>query len=183
MNKIENIDFKHLYIVNYPKLKRFAIEYILSEDEAEDIVQDVFLALWDKKEALDMPVNIIAFLFTATRNRCLDYLRHQNVIKKNFANLHEQQRSVIAINTLALEEFDQSILEEDIEDILSRAINSLPEKCKEIFTKVRLEGKKHKEVAETLNISTHTIEAQMNIAYKKLRVQLRKYIPLLLFLV
>ena len=83
----------------------------------------------------------------------------------------------------SLELFDQSmLLEQDIERIITEAIDSLPEKCREIFIKSKIEGKKQKEIAEELNISLKTVENQMNIAYKKIRVELKDYLPLLIFL-
>jgi len=66
--------------------------------------------------------------------------------------------------------------------IISRALDSLSDKCREIFIMNKLEGKKQKQIAEELNISINTVETQMGIAYKKLRVELKDYMPLLLFL-
>jgi RNA polymerase sigma factor (sigma-70 family) len=81
-----------------------------------------------------------------------------------------------------LELFDQSLLsEQDIEKIISEVINSLPEKCREIFIKSKIEGKKQKDIAVEMNISLKTVENQMNIAYKKLKSELKDYLPLLLF--
>ena len=72
--------------------------------------------------------------------------------------------------------------EESIEQILSKAIDALPEKCREIFIKNKIEGKKQKEIAAELNISINTVETQMGIAYKKLKTELKDYFPLFLFL-
>ena len=83
----------------------------------------------------------------------------------------------------SLEHFDLDILEEkSIEQILSKAIDALPEKCREIFIKNKIEGKKQKEIAMELNISVNTVETQMGIAYKKLKTELKDYFPLFLFL-
>jgi RNA polymerase sigma-70 factor (ECF subfamily) len=184
LENIENIDFEQVYVAHYSRMKRFAMEYILQEEDAENIVQDVFLQLWENKQIIKMPVNLVAFLFTATKNKCLDYLKHQKVVLKATSILMEEQKLAMEMNLDALETFDQSIFGgDDVETILTEAINSLPEKCREIFIKSRLEGKKHKEIAAELNISTHTIEAQMNIALKKIRAQLKNYLPLLIFIV
>ena len=184
MESIENLDFKQVYVTHYFKMKRFAKEYVLIEEEAENIVQDVFLRLWENREIIRMPVNLMAFLFTATKNRCMDYLKHQKVVMKATNILLEEQKMTMDMNLDALEAFDQSIFaEKDVETLLTNAINSLPEKCREIFIKSQLEGKKHKEIANELDISTHTIEAQINIAFKKLREQLKNYLPLLIFIV
>jgi RNA polymerase sigma-70 factor (ECF subfamily) len=179
----EHIDFEKIYIAHFAKMKRFAKEYVLSGEEAENIVQGVFLELWEKKEILSMPVNLIAFLFTAVKNRCLDYLRHQVVVKETKNKLQEEQRIMLRMKFNSLEAFDQSIFsEKDIETVLFKAIATLPEKCREIFIKSRIKGEKQKDIARELNISIHTVETQMNIAYKKLRTELKNYLPLLLFL-
>ncbi len=183
MESIGNIDFKNVYVAHYSKMKRFAKEYVLLEEDAENIVQDVFLQLWENKQIIKMPINMVAFLFTATKNRCLDYLKHKKVVLKATNTLMEEQKITMEMNLESLEAFDQSVFAENtVESILTNAIDSLPEKCREIFIKSRLEGKKHKEIAAELNISTHTIEAQMNIALKKIRQQLKNYLPLLIFI-
>jgi RNA polymerase sigma-70 factor (ECF subfamily) len=184
MEKLENLDFKQVYVTHYSKMKRFAKEYVLIEEEAENIVQDVFIQLWENREIIRMPVNLVAFLFTAVKNRCLDFLKHQQVVVKATQILMEEQKMTMEMNLEALETFDQAVFaESDIETLLTNAINALPEKCREIFIKSRLEGKKHKEIAAELNISIHTIEAQMNIALKKLREQLKNYLLLFIFII
>ncbi len=164
-------------------MKRFAEEYILSGEDAENIVQDVFLELWEKRDVLSMPINMTAFLFTSVKNRCIDYLRHKVVVGKIAKKIREEQLLILKMKFESLEAFDRDIsLNDDIETALTRAVDSLPEKCRRIFIKSRIEGKKQKEIATELNISVHTVETQMTIAYKKLRSALKNYLPLLLFL-
>ena len=180
----ENIDFEKVYVAHFSKMKRFAKEYVLSEDEAENIVQDVFLELWEKRAVLSMPVNLMAFLFTATKNRCIDHLRHRTLVRETANKLLEEQQLILKMKFDSLEAFNQDFLtENDIEDILNKAIDVLPEKCRQIFIKSRIEGKKQKEIAAELDISVNTVETQMGIAYKKLREELKEYLPLLIFLI
>lgn len=83
----------------------------------------------------------------------------------------------------SLEYLDDKIFSQnDIESIVENAINSLPEKCREIFVLNKIEGKKQKQIAQELNISIHTVESQMAIANKRLRELLKDYVPLLIFL-
>ena len=97
--------------------------------------------------------------------------------------MREEYRLTLQMKYYSLEELDEGIFEkDDIEQLLSRIINSLPEKCKSIFLKSKLEGKKQKEIAEEMNISINTVETQMGIAYKKLRNELKNHISLFLFL-
>jgi RNA polymerase sigma-70 factor (family 1) len=178
-----NISFEDIYLTYFSKMKYFAKEYVVSEEDAENIVQDVFMELWEKREALTMHTNLIAFLFTAIKNRCLNHLRHKMVTQETANQLQEEYSITLRMNLNSLEAFDQNLFsEQDIEKIITRALNSLSDKCREIFIMSKIEGKKQKEIATELNISINTIETQMGIAYKKLRAELKDHLPLLLFI-
>ena len=111
---------------------------------------------------LELPINIIAYLFTAIKNRCIDFLRRKILIRDIEDKLQEEYRLTLQVKYYSLEHFDLDILEEkSIEQILSKAIDALPEKCREIFIKNKIEGKKQKEIAMELNISVNTVETQM----------------------
>jgi RNA polymerase sigma-70 factor (ECF subfamily) len=153
---------------------RFAREYVPVEEDAENIVQDIFVMLWEKREVLEIKVSLAPWLFTLVKNRCLDFLRHETA-GKEFAKEYEAKR-------IALEQLDYAFSsDEELEEILATAINSLPERCRKIFIKSRVEGKKYKEIAAELEISINTVENQMSIALKKLRISLKDYLPLLIF--
>ncbi len=176
-------DFKDIYLSYFQRMKYFALEYVVSEEDAENIVQDVFTELWEKKELLVYDINLIAFLFTSIKNRCIDHLRHKVVERDVVDRIQEEYQITLRMKLASLELFDQNVFSaEDIEQIIERAIHSLPNKCREIFIKSKIEGRKQKEIAEELNVSLKTVENQMNIAYKRLRVELKDYLPLLLFL-
>lgn len=177
------LDFEQLYVTYSPKMKRFAQEYVQSEEDAENIVHDVFMEAWEHRQVLSFHINVLAFLFTAIKNKCIDYLRHKIVVRETSDLIKEEYRLTMQMKFDSLEIFDQNMFnEKDIETILTNAIHSLPEKCREIFIKSKIEGKKQKEVALELNISVNTVETQIGIAYKKLREELKDYFPLLLFL-
>ena len=89
----------------------------------------------------------------------------------------------LQIKFQSLEAFDELLFSEpDIETVIQNAIESLPQKCREIFILNKIEGKKQKIIAQELNISINTVESQMAIAYKKLKETLKDYAPLLIFL-
>lgn len=176
-------DFEEIYVSYFSRMKYFALEYVLSEEDAENIVQDVFTELWERKELLTYNINLVAFLFTSIKNRCIDHLRHRVIVRDAVNQIQEEYQVTLKVKLASLELFDQSLLsEQDIEKIVSEVINSLPEKCREIFIKSKIEGKKQKDIASEMNISLKTVENQMNIAYKKLKYELKDYLPLLLFL-
>ena len=168
-------NFDTIYVTYYPRMIRFAKEYVLFEEDAENIVQDIFVLLWEKRDVLDIKVSLVPYLFTLVKNKCLDFLKHK-VVSEEFVREYELKR-------LSLEHFNYAVIsDEDIEKIITTAVNSLPERCRDIFVKSRIEGKKYKEIADELEISINTVENQMSIALKKLRIELKDYLPLLLFL-
>ena len=169
-------NFDKIYVTYYFRMYRFAKEYVLFDEDAENIVQDVFLLLWEKRDVLDIQVSLMSYLFSLVKNKCLDHIRHRLVVEEYQQEFKAKLSSLEALNyTLTSEE--------DIERVLMEAINKLPERCRVIFLKSRLEGKKNREIAEELNISASTVENQMTIALKKLRLELKDYLPLLLFLI
>lgn len=167
-------NFDKIYVMYFSRMRRFAKEYVLFDEDAENIVQDVFLLLWEKRDVLDIQVSLISYIFALVKNRCLDYLRH-NIVADEF-------KQELSLKLSSLEQLNNSFSsDEDIERILVSAIDKLPERCRVIFIKSRVDGKKYREIASELNLSINTVENQMAIALKKLRTELKDYLPLLLF--
>lgn len=173
--------FKQLYITYFAKLKRFACEYVISEEEAENIIHDVFMNLWENQNAFLLAKNKVGLLFSSVRNRCIDHLRHQTIERRTVAHLQQEFDETLQIKLNSLEVLDEPLFVENIEDIVSKAIANLPEKCRIIFIKNKIEGMKQKDIAQELNISVNTVESQMAIAYKKLKEELQYILPLSVF--
>ncbi|WFE86211.1 RNA polymerase sigma-70 factor [Parabacteroides chongii] len=179
----ENIKFEDIYLSYFSKMKHFATEYVISDEDAENIVQDVFVELWENKEMLNMHMNLIAYLFTTIKNKCLNHIRHKIVVQNTATKMQEEYLISLRMNLDSLETFDNKLFsDQDIEKIINRALDSLPEKCRTIFFMSKIEGKKQKEIAQELNISINTVGTQIGIAYKKLRTELKDYLPIMLFL-
>ena len=151
--------FSQIYSTYFIKMTRFSQAYVIAEEDAENIVQDIFLYLWEHPEVFRTIDNMDAFLFTLVKNRCLNFLKHSLYI-------NEKKRTL-----------------ETAEELIDEVIGKLPERCREIFILSRMEGLKYKEIAERLDISVNTVENQMSIALRKLKVELKDYLPLLLFIV
>lgn len=182
-NGEKNINFEQIYLSYFSKMKYFAKEYVVSEEDAENITQDVFMDLWEKRDALAAHTNLTAFLFTSIKNRSLNFLRHKIVVQEATSHLQEEYALSLQMNLNSLEVFNESIFADpDIETKVMQAIDSLSDKCREIFIMSKIEGKKQKEIAAQLNISINTVETQMSIAYKKLKVELKKNFPLFITL-
>jgi len=167
-------DFKLLFEAYYPRLLRFAGAYTGDRHEAENIVQNVFLRLWEKRGSLPMDAHRSAYLLTMVKNHCLDFLRHQQVVNNYSTNRKAELQQEMAFNHYAVSKFDPEKMDiETLEQLVEKAIGELPEQCRKVFELSRYEGLKHKEIAIKLGISVKTVEAHISNALKVLRITLK----------
>jgi len=172
--------FKEFYMAWYSRMKNFAREYVISVDDAEDIVQDVFMELYEKYDSLSFRVNMPAYVFTTVKNRCIDHIRRKLLNQESVDYMQSEYLLTLRMKFDSLEILDDDIFNDNnLEKKIEYALNKLPEKCRIIFVKHKIEGMKLKEIAEELQLSPKTIENQMTIAYKKLKEELKDYYPLL----
>lgn len=158
-------EFELIYRAHYSKLRN-AVENIISdEDASHDIVQEVFLKLWQKKDDLHLILNVKAYLFKAVINASISYLEN-----------NKKQAQVSDINVFSNERTDEALLQKELEAKIHTAINKLPAKCKAIFVLSRYENLSYKEIAIYLDISAKTVENQMGIAIKRLHEDLKIYL-------
>jgi len=165
------VRFENLFRDYFKPLCGFAAKYINDHDDAKGTVHQVFVALWEKFDALEKDTNYKAYLYNSVRNRCLNFIRDNKKkvnleVVKNYAD--ENQSDPLEQKELARE--------------IEYAINSLPEKCREIFELSRFEGLKYAEIAAKLSISIKTVEGQMSKALRKLKEQLRPFLTIVFFL-
>jgi RNA polymerase sigma-70 factor (family 1) len=176
-------EFNDLYVNWYSRAFHFACEYVMIEEDAENIVQDTFLRLYERKDFLDSSLNIIAYMFTSIKNGCLDFIHRslsEDMLKEELQNEYVLS---MKIKYDSLEILDTNFgNEKSIEIKLDEALQKLPERCREIFIMNKLQGVKQKQIAEKLNISVNTVESQMSIAYKKLYQALKDCLPLFFFI-
>lgn len=169
--------FSDIYISYYSKLIRFAKEYVTINEDAENIIQDVFLKLWERQDTLHLINNLNAYLFKLVRNKCIDHLRNKLSAEKCNKSVQNSFEMEMTLKIQSLDKFnDVFFSERNMDDIISNAIKSLPDRCRKIFLLSRNEGLKYREISESLNISVNTVENQMNIALKKLRIKLKDYL-------
>ena len=150
---------------------RFSLKYVGDLDEAKGLVHEVFVSVWEKFDSLPADVNYNSYLYTAVRNRSLNYIRDKkkNVMLENVGE-HE------------LAESGDPLVASELETEIEMAIQSLPEKCREVFELNRVEGLKYAQIADKMNISIKTVEAQMSKALSVLREHLKEFLSLLIFL-
>jgi RNA polymerase sigma-70 factor, ECF subfamily len=155
---------KILFEKYFSALCRFAFKFVRTTDIAEEVVSDVFLNIWLKKEKIEIRTNLKTYLFTAVRNQSLNYL------KKNKIHL-EGIETVIKENRVSDLKADRSITYEELKGDIDTLLQQLPEKRQIIFRMNRLDGLSYKEIAEILSISIHTVQNQMVAAIKFLTDQ------------
>lgn len=176
LEKGEKCAFETLFRLYYTKLVKISKGYLVYQEEAESIVQNVFLKLWENKASLGEVTNINSYLYTMTKNLCLDQLKHEKIKKKyidnNYRIRSEIQHKFIHDETASL------LLENELESKIIQGIELLPEKCRNIFKKSRLEGLKRSEIATEMGISHKTVDNHMASALRHMRFHLREFISL-----
>lgn len=135
------------------------------KDEAQDVLQDVFLNLWNKKEQVAEDENLSGYLYTAIRNRILNLIAHQKIRNKYEESLAQFAESGVVVT-------DHLVREKQFSDLIEKEIDALPPKMKEIFLLSRKGHLKNKEIAGQLGISEHTVATQIKRALKILRIRL-----------
>ncbi|HMQ46740.1 MAG TPA: RNA polymerase sigma-70 factor [Saprospiraceae bacterium] len=177
-DKIHRLDqpaFELLFKAHFAHLCHFAQQYIQDQEAAKDITQKVFIYLWENRANMDQERSLKSYLFTAVRNRCLNYLRDRQKYRSRLLDVELEDVDIpVEAEDFALEELQQKIAE---------ALAALPEKCRLVFEKSRFEHKKYAEIAEELDISVKTVEAHMARALKGLKEQLKDYYFLLCLVV
>ena len=169
--------FKQIFETYYPRLLRFAVEYIGDRHEAEDILQNVFTKLWEKRATLPMDTNLYAYLLTMVKNRCMDFLKHQQIVARYQVNRKAELQQELNFNYYAVSRFDPEQMDiETLELLVEKALNELPEQCRKVFELSRFEELKYKEIAERLCISVKTVESHIVKALKIFRMTLKDYL-------
>jgi RNA polymerase sigma-70 factor, ECF subfamily len=155
---------EQLFKTYHAGLVAFADQYVRSPEDAREIVQDVFISVWNNRESIDREGNLKAYLFTATRNKCFNFLQKRKL-------------STVSIETTVVNPATEYGVEAQIDAAELRAeiydeVRLLPEKCREIFLLSRRDGLSYKEIAQKLDVSDKTVENQIGIALKRIRRRL-----------
>jgi RNA polymerase sigma-70 factor (ECF subfamily) len=160
--------FESMFRQYYQMLCAYAYRFVNDADTAEEIVQELFYKLWEKKSELQINSSLKSYLYSAVHNRCLKFIEHRNVENRyrNYYLLHESEVD---------NEPQHSSNARELQGIIDDTLNSLPERCSRIFRLNRYEGLKYNEIALKLSISVKTVEANMGKALKMLRKNLKEY--------
>ena len=171
----EEQEFELIFRRYYVRLCGFANKFIANTAEAEEIVQEVFLNIWDKKDRLKLDDEIKPYLFKSVQNLCFNFIEHQKVVDNYYSVIE-------VVYNNKKEDFDsyESVLFTEFQAKVDEAIDSLPEECRKIFKMSREDGLKYAEIAEKLGLSVKTVETQMSRALSKLKTELKDYLCILI---
>jgi RNA polymerase sigma-70 factor (ECF subfamily) len=161
--------YKLLFLHYYKELSRFAYTFVKSHEAAEDVVSDVMMNVWGMGKAVADIDNLRVYLFTAVRNKGLNYL------SKNSRYAHWDIDSIDVELDLELYNPEELMLRDELRQKIAQAIRELPPKCQIVYKLVREDGFKYKEVAAIINISENTVDRHLNNALHKLKQAIGVY--------
>lgn len=162
--------FELLFKTYYPVLCSYANKFLFSAEEARDVVQDVFIKLWENRREINPDESLKGWLFKATANSSLNKLRHRKV-----KNRYDEVLKLVYIEHSDSTPHD-SLLEHELSEHIALAKNRMPPQCRRIFNLSRVEGLKYGEIAEYLKISVKTVEGHMTKALAIIRAELKEYL-------
>lgn len=172
--------FKKIFRLYSPRLIRYAGFLLKDNDEAEDLVQEVFFELWKNRTHLESEKNLGSYLFTLTKNKCFNVLKHKMVADKYLTSQAAMESEELYHLSFEMQE-DFVSMEELLNKELERIMNEMPGRCAQAFRLKWLEGKKIREIAEIMHISTTMVDKHLA---KGLQIAREKLSPgMFLFLV
>lgn len=172
MKRGKEYAFNFFFNYYYPGLCIYAQKTItITEQEAKDLVQDIFVKFWNDRAKSDIKFSIRSYLFASVKNKCIDRLR------KKDRNVKVQE--ITSEYDVSEELFETFVLSE-LEALFNKGLEKLPDRCRKVFEMSRLQGLKNREIAAKMNISEKTVENQITKALHILKIELKEYLPLLL---
>lgn len=174
--------FTDIYNTYYKRAFYFVKSYVHDEGAAEDIASESLIKLWEQLKQREID-QIAPFLLTILKNKSLDFLKHEEVKRAALEEMKDWRDYELNIRISSLEECNpDDIFSDEVERIVADTLESLSSQTRQVFTMSRFENKSNKEIAEAMDISTKSVEYHITKALKVLRVALKDYLPIFLFL-
>ena len=160
--------FELLFSIYFARLNDFAKNVVRDDFISQDIVQEVFVKVWETRSTIES-VNLEAYLFRLVRNRCIDYIKHLKVVNNRMQEIHisSKYEELYRIDFIGNEPY--VMIEEELKIKIEKTIQSLPDRCREVFILSRMDGLKNKEIAEQLHINIKNVERHLNRAMQSFR--------------
>jgi RNA polymerase sigma-70 factor (ECF subfamily) len=172
--------FEFIFLNYYNKLCIYANFLLKNKETAKEVVQDVFLKMWETRHKLIITVSLRAYLYKAVHNKSINYINNLCAQKKHLKNLTDELYMQSIISPLSNNYPVANLISKELEEEIEKALNALPEKCRIIFELCRFEDLSYLDVAKKMNISVNTVKTQMKRAFEKLREALKEYLPVLI---
>ena len=154
----DRLAFRHLFETYFTSLCRFMYVYVHDKNVVEELALDIFTYVWENCKTLQIQISFKAYLFQASRNKCLNVLRQQ----RPTVSLDHMDFDVEETNVMSLET-------EELCHLIQEAVMALPDKCRAVFELSRTENLSNQEIASQLNISVKTVEAQITKSLKRIK--------------
>lgn len=175
--------YEELFKQAFPRMLGYCGLFIHDQSQANDLVLECFITLWEKHTSINVAQSVESLLFVMLRNRCLNYLRDQKIhLSEKNINLMEDNelQYLFQLDFMGKEE---TSLEEQLIMAIRKSVDKLPEKRKIVFVKAKIEGMKNKDVADELDISVKAVEKHLHLAKEQIRQEMLLEFPLLSVLI
>lgn len=169
------VAFEEAFKSNFKALHAYAYTVLQDELMAEEIVQNVFLKLWENRERMTIHTSLRAYLYKSVYHESLNHVKHKQVQRRYMEEAMAEQK-----HRQAGEMVGEMVGDSELRRQLHAALQRLPEKCRTVFQLSRFEELRYQEIADRLGISVKTVEAHMGKALKLLRLRLADFLPLLI---
>jgi RNA polymerase sigma-70 factor (family 1) len=161
----------------YSRLFNFANGYLNNDENSKEVLQDVFLRLWDHRQKLTDNTILNAYLFALTRNRCIDLIRRERLMMQFRTDKQEEYRRLTENFDALSDPILDDIFAMEIQTEINHAVNGLPDQCRKVFIMSRSNGLKNKEISETMDLSEKTVESHLTKALKTIKLTLERKFP------
>lgn len=166
--------YEHLFREQYTRMCNYAFRILGDKDDAEECVQSVFVALWERRSDLEINISLKAYLYRAAHNNCLNKLKHNKVRQRHADEMQWSDPTYQPTQSDALQH-------EDLQRAITAGIESLPSQCQTVFRMSRFDELSYAEIARELNISVNTVENHIVKALRLMRHSLQPFLPLILW--
>lgn len=155
--------FEQFFIITFPKVKAFAWKILKSEEDAEDVAQDIFVKLWDNPEIWESKETWDSYIYTMARNQIYNFLKHKSV------ELSYQEKLVQEDSPSFEFDIYDKLYAKELQLLIKLTLDTMPEQRKKIFVMSRQKGMSHQEIADNLHISIRTVERHVYLALQDLK--------------
>ncbi len=175
----DRLAFEQLFKLYFERLHNFANTILKDECIAKDIVQEVYIRFWEKRNSIE-PLNIESFLYKLVRNQCISHIRHIKVINNTKQGLSDIKNIEELYRIDFVRDEPYVVIESELKQEITQLIDALPQKCREVFALSRIKGLKNKEIAEQLNMQVKNVEKHITKALAIFREHFGDRVPVAL---